>query len=60
MQQLCAFSHYNYNYTWWNFIQCQDATQQTIPYNAEACAQQNGMDYNVINEYDVTTLFIVI
>jgi len=48
IQQLCAHAHYPNNNTWWNFIQCQDQTQNQIPGNGPRCAQKNGMDNNVI------------
>jgi len=49
IQQLCAYSHYQSNYTWWNFVLCEDQDQDNIPYNGEDCCSQSDMDYNVIN-----------
>jgi len=49
IQQLCAYSHYSQNYTWWNFVLCQDQSQGTIPNNGQSCSQTAGMDWNTIN-----------
>jgi len=50
IQQLCAYNLYPSNYTWWNFIQCQDQTQSNIPNNAASCAQTVGIDMKNLTE----------
>jgi len=50
-QQLCAYYYdSSRNYTWWNFVQCQDASQDNIPYNGESCAQQVGLNYKLLSD----------
>uniref|UniRef100_A0A6B2LKE5 Uncharacterized protein n=1 Tax=Arcella intermedia TaxID=1963864 RepID=A0A6B2LKE5_9EUKA len=57
MQQLCAYNYYGgFNYSWWDFIQCQDETQYNIPNNAETCAQTAGVSYPLINDCVTSSL----
>jgi len=49
LQQVCAKHYYAKNYTWWNFLLCEDQTQENIPDNGPQCASLNGMNSSQIN-----------
>jgi len=51
IQQLCAKKYYPFNYVWWNFLLCQDNTQDDIPDNGVTCAKQYFMNPLVINNF---------
>ena len=46
--ELCARQHYSKNYQYIKFIQCMDRNVSTIPIRAPECAQETGMDLDLL------------
>jgi len=49
IQQLCVEKMYSQdNYTWWDFIQCEDQNQWNIPKDAQECAKTLNINWEQV------------